>query len=138
MLGLHWKEFDRARELFLAEGNGYALKSTSVSELGTVFTFQRSGSNMFMGNRTIPVEELKDLAFGFVPTIYDGSNALERSRLSALTAEEFKDLKYLQMGSPNELAETLTSLGCNTQVSELIRNVNTKQRHLYPCKLHCR
>lgn len=146
MLGLHWKEFDRGKERYLAEGNGYVLNSTSVSELGTVFTFQRRGSNIFEANRTIPVEELKDFAFGFVPTIY-GNNGVsedapedapkdppERSRLTALTADEFKDLKYLQMGSPNELAETLISLGCTTQVSELIRKNDTKQRHLYPRK----
>ncbi|KAK6219334.1 hypothetical protein LQW54_002322 [Pestalotiopsis sp. IQ-011] len=132
MLGLHWKEFDRGKERYLAEGNGYVLNSTSVSELGTVFTFQRRGSNIFEGNRTIPVEELKDFAFGFVPTIYGKNEPPERSRLAALTADEFKDLKYLQMGSPNELAETLISLGCNTQVSELIRKNDTKQRHLYP------
>lgn len=138
MLGLHWKEFDRAQERFLAEGNGFVLKSTSVSELGTVFTFQRRGKNDFEGNRTIPVEEVKDLAFGFVPTIYDANTiydvrtSADRSRLTALNDDEFEDLKYLQMGSSNELAETFISLGCNTQVSELIRANGTNQRHLYP------
>lgn len=135
MLGLHWKEFDRANERFLAEGNGFVLKSTSVSELGTVFTFQRRGKNDFEGNRTIPVEEVKDLAFGFVPTIFDGNTRPDRTRLTALNDDEFEGLKYLQMGSSNELAETLISLGCNTQVSELIRGNGTNQRHLYPREL---
>jgi hypothetical protein len=135
MLGLHWKEFDRAKDTFLAEGNGFVLKSTSVSELGTVFTFQVRGASKFGDNRTIPVDQVKDLAFGLVPTIYHVNNGVDGSRLTALSADEFKNLKYLQMGSPNELAETLTSLGCNTRVSELIRNNDTNQRHLYPCKL---
>lgn len=142
MLGLHWKEFDRAKDTFLAEGNGYVLKSTSISELGTVFTFQVRGSSVFKANRTIPVEEVKDLAFGLVPTIYHDSKnhngkTLDRSRLTALSADEFRDLKYLQMGSANELSETLTSLGCSTEVSELIRRNDTNQRHLYPRKLDC-
>ncbi|KAF3011709.1 hypothetical protein E8E14_009362 [Neopestalotiopsis sp. 37M] len=132
MLGLHWKEFDRAKDTFLAEGNGFVLKSTSVSELGTVFTFQLRGASKFEDNRIIPVDQVKDLAFGLVPTIYHVKNGVDGSRLTALSADEFKDLKYLQMGSPNELAETLTSLGCNTRVSELIRNNDTNQRHLYP------
>ncbi|ETS77267.1 hypothetical protein PFICI_11141 [Pestalotiopsis fici W106-1] len=132
MLGLHWKEFDRAKENFLAEGNGFVLKSTSVSELGTVFTFQVRGASKFEGNRTIPVHQVKDLAFGLVPTIYHKENSVDESRLTALSADEFKDLKYLQMGSANELAETLISFGCSTEVSELIRKNDTNQRHLYP------
>ncbi|KAF7533180.1 hypothetical protein G7054_g7329 [Neopestalotiopsis clavispora] len=132
MLGLHWREFDRAKDTFLAEGNGYVLKSTSISELGTVFTFQTRGSSVFEGNRTIPAEEVKDLAFGLVPTIYHKDDDLDRSRLTALSADEFRDLKYLQMGSANELSETLTSLGCSTEVSGLIRRNDTNQRHLYP------
>lgn len=137
MLGLHWKEFDRASDNFLAEGNGYVLKSTSVSELGTVFTFQVRGSSIFERNRVIPAEEVKDLAFGLVPTIYHENSNVDGSRLTALPADELKDLKYLQMGSANELAETFVSLGCNTEISELIRRNDTTQRHLYPCRFTC-
>ncbi|XXH00690.1 hypothetical protein Hte_007040 [Hypoxylon texense] len=108
MLGLHWKEFDRSKDNFLAEGNGFVLKATRVTELGTVFTFQ--------------------LAFGFVSTIY--RNTEDRRQLEP-PAEEVNDSTALQLGTIDEFAETLVSLGCNTETSKCIRDNSKRHGHLF-------
>lgn len=131
MLGLHWKVFDRSQDNYLAEGNGYVLKSTSVSELGTVFTFQVCGKNKFQENRIIPVDEVKELAFGFVSTIFRPNADPRRVELPA---EETEKLWNLKLGSANELSETLMYLRCNTQTSDIIRDNDKKHGHLYPCE----
>lgn len=133
MLGLHWKTFDRKTDNFLAEGNGYILKSTSVSELGTVFTFQICALSEFKESRIIPVDEVKELAFGFASSIFRKETREHRRRLQ-FPAEDPEDLSILKLGSANELAETLVSFGCNTQTSNCIRDDTKKHGHLYPCK----
>ncbi|KAI1875034.1 uncharacterized protein JN550_002463 [Neoarthrinium moseri] len=129
MLGIHWKEFDRSKDIFLAEGNGLVFKATSVTELGTVFTFQVSGKSEFKDGRIIPVDSVKELAFGFVSTLYRKTKDLRRV---VLPTEEAKDLATLQLGTTNEFAETLVSFGCNTETSKCIRDNDKRHGHLYP------
>ncbi|KAI1413254.1 hypothetical protein F5Y13DRAFT_198971 [Hypoxylon sp. FL1857] len=129
MLGLHWKEFDRSKDTFLAEGNGFVLKATSVTDLGTVFTFQVCGKSKFEEGRIIPVDRVKELAFGFVSTIYRDTE--DRRRLE-LPVEEAKDLTTLRLGTTDEFAETLVSLGCNTETSKCIRDNSKRHGHLFP------
>ncbi|KAI1084812.1 hypothetical protein F5B20DRAFT_576126 [Whalleya microplaca] len=129
MLGLHWKQFDRSKDTFLAEGNGFVLKATSVTELGTVFTFQRYGKSKFEEGRIIPAEHVKGLAFGFVSTIYRDAEAGGRLELPA---GEAIGLTTLQLGTTEEFAETLVSFGCNTETSKCIRDNNKRHGHLFP------
>lgn len=129
MLGLHWKEFDRCSDTFLAEGNGFVLRATRVTELGTVFTFQVCGKSSFQEDRIIPVDPVKELAFGFVSTIF---RTTEDRRRLGYPVGEVDNMTTLQLGSIDELAETLVSLGCNTRTSRCIRDNRTRHGHLYP------
>ncbi len=131
MLGLHWKEFDRSRDKYRAEGNAYILTGNHVPELGIAFTFQVCGMSKFQDARIIPVDEVKELAFGFVSTIFRQNSDNRRLKLP----EEPLDLSILRLGSANELAETLVSFGCNTSTANYIRSDERKHGHLFPCKI---
>jgi len=130
MLGIYWQEFDRSKDKYRAEGNGYHLAGSHVADLGVVFTFQISGQRRFEDNRMVPADEAKDFAFGQVPTIFRSTS--DKRRLDFPT-EEHKDLGVLRLGSANELAETLASFGCNTNTSNVLRNESKKHGHLFPC-----
>ncbi|KAJ9144124.1 Modin [Pleurostoma richardsiae] len=129
MLGLHWKEFDRSRDKYHAEGNGFTLTGQSVADLGIMFTFQIHGKSKFEENRVIPVDEVKEFAFGFVSTIFRDNT--DKRRLE-FPNEEPKDMSVLQLGSSNEIAETLTLLSCNTTTSNYFRDDRKKQGHIFP------
>ncbi|CAK7206942.1 hypothetical protein SEUCBS139899_009749 [Sporothrix eucalyptigena] len=129
MLGIYWKEFDRSAGRYRAEGNGYYLTGSHVSDLGLVFTFQICGKSRFEENRIIPADEVKELAFGLVPTIFREKKDLRRV---AFSTDDTSDLETLLLGSRNELAETLASIGCNTNTSNCLRDENKKHGHLFP------
>ena len=133
MLGIYWKEFDRSTGCYRAEGNGYCLTGSHMPDLGIVFTFQICGKSRFAENRIIPADEVKELAFGIVPTIFREKEDLRRVALS--TDDTFNPGK-LWLGSRNELAETLASIGCNTNTSNCLRDENKKHGHLFPRKSH--
>ncbi len=130
MLGIHWQEFDRSADKYRAEGNGYVLTGAHVADLGIVFTFQISGQSRFEDNRLAPADEVKELAFGLVSTIF--RDVGDKRRLIFPT-EEPTDMTILKMGSANEIAETLVSFGCNTNTSNCLRNDTKKHGHLFPC-----
>ncbi|KAK4125573.1 hypothetical protein N657DRAFT_631843 [Parathielavia appendiculata] len=44
ILGLHWKEFDRRNDRYLADGNGLLITGSAVPHLGIMFSFTRHGS----------------------------------------------------------------------------------------------
>ncbi|CAK7209102.1 hypothetical protein SCUCBS95973_000337 [Sporothrix curviconia] len=132
MLGIYWKEFDRSSGRYRAEGNGYFLTGSHVPDLGIVFTFQICGKCRFAENRIIPVDEVKELAFGIVPTIFREKDDLRRV---ALSTDDTYSPGQLWLGSRNELAETLASIGCNTNTSNCLRDENKKHGHLFPRKL---
>jgi hypothetical protein len=69
MLGMYWKVFDEIRGNLRAEGNGYILTSTTVHGLGLVATFSVVGVSRFTENRVVPSHDIKELVFGFVPSI---------------------------------------------------------------------
>jgi hypothetical protein len=129
MLGLYWKEFDRSKDKYRAEGNGYVLTGTGVSDLGLLFTFQVCGKSRFAENRVIPVDEVKELCFGFVSTIFRQQQDFRRLEFPN---EEPMDLSILQLGSLNEIAETLVLIGCNTKTGTYIRDNTKKHGHLFP------
>ncbi|ERS96516.1 hypothetical protein HMPREF1624_06720 [Sporothrix schenckii ATCC 58251] len=129
MLGIYWKEFDRSAGRYRAEGNGYVLTGNHMADLGIVFTFQICGKSRFKENRIIPADEAKELAFGLVPTIFRRKEDLRRL---AFTSDDTRSLETLLLGNRNELAETLASIGCNTNTSNSLRDETKKHGHLFP------
>jgi hypothetical protein len=132
MMGIHWKEFDRSRDRYRAEGNGYILTGSNVPELGVTFTLQICGKSKFSENRVIPVDEVKELCCGFVSTLFQEDNK-DRRRIE-FPNEDSKDLSYLQLGSMDEIAETMVLIDCNTDTANYFRSDDTKHGHLFPGK----
>lgn len=69
MLGMFWKAFDVVKGNVRAEGNGYIITSTLVHGLGLLLNFSVTGPSYFTERRVIPFHEVKELVFGFVPSI---------------------------------------------------------------------
>lgn len=132
MMGIYWKEFDRSKDRYRAEGNGYMLTGTHIPDLGLMFTFQICGKSKFKENRVIPVDEVKELCCGFVSTLFQEKNK-DRRRLE-FPNEEPKDLSFLQLGSMDEIAETMVLIDCNTDTANYFRSNDTKHGHLFPSK----
>jgi len=129
MLGIYWREWDRSRDRYRAEGNGFILTGTTVTDLGLMFTFQICGASSFQDSRIIPVDEAKELCCGSVSTIFRAGNDVRR--LGSLN-EDPRELGVLQLGSLNEIAETMVLLQCNTQTARYFRRPNSKHTHLFP------
>lgn len=133
IMGIYWREFDRSRDRYRAEGNGYMLTGEKVADLGIVFTFQLCGKRRFKENRVIPVHEVKELCCGVVTTIF--REGTDNSMLELLELlDDSRDLNWLQLGSRNEIAESLVLLGCNTATASYFRNEHKKHSHLFPGK----
>lgn len=130
MMGIYWKEFDRSKERYRAEGNGYMLTGAHIPDLGVMFTFQICGKSKFQDNRVIPVDEVKELCCGFVSTLFQENNK-DRRRVE-FPNEEPKDLSSLQLGSMDEIAETMVLIDCNTDTANYFRSKDTKHGHLFP------
>lgn len=132
MMGIYWKEFDRTKDRYRGEGNGYILTGTNVADLGVTFTLQICGKSKFRENRVIPVDEVKELCCGFVSTLFQEGNK-DRRRID-FPNEDPKDLSYLQLGSMDEIAETMVLIDCNTQTANYFRSQEAKHGHLFPGK----
>ncbi|KAK4097708.1 hypothetical protein N658DRAFT_518433 [Parathielavia hyrcaniae] len=130
MMGIYWKEFDRSRDRYRAEGNGYMLVGSNVPDLGVTFTLQICGKSRFQENRVIPVDEVKELCCGFVSTLFQEKNKDKRRIESPL--EDAKDLSILQLGSTGEIAETMVLIECNTDTANYFRDDEAKHGHLFP------
>ncbi|OHE92229.1 modin [Colletotrichum orchidophilum] len=130
MLGVYWVEFNRTNDRYRAEGNGYTVTGEKVSDLGIMFTFQVHGRNRFENNRVIPVDETKELCFGFLPTIY---RATSDNRRLKFPNDEPRDLSTLNFASNHEIAETLVLIGCNTNTVNYFSTTSTARvGHLFP------
>jgi hypothetical protein len=131
VLGLYWVEFNRHNDRYRAEGNGYIMNGSNVLDLGIMFTFQVCGKSKFKENRLIPVDEVKELCFGFVPTIFRDQTDVRRLDFPI---DEARDLSTMQLGSKDGIAETLTLIGCNTNtINYFLRHEN--HSHLFPGQL---
>ncbi|KAL7941176.1 hypothetical protein V8C42DRAFT_335554 [Trichoderma barbatum] len=128
-VGVYWKEFDRKRDRYWGEGNGFMILGERLSDPGIMFSFQVNGQCSFKQNRVIPVDEIKELCFGYVPTIYREKD--DKRRLKA-PSEEQQNLSTLLMGSLREFSETLTSIGCNNVTTRLCLDGGTRTSHLFP------
>ena len=132
VLGLHWKEFSRSLERYRAEGNGYILTGAPVGDLGLVFTFQRTGRTTFAENRVIPVDDIKRLCFGAVPTIF--CRTAEHEERLKFPFDQPEDLTTLQLSSAREIADTLMVIGCNTNTANCFLEDDKRTTHLFPGK----
>ncbi|KAK4139107.1 uncharacterized protein C8A04DRAFT_33435 [Dichotomopilus funicola] len=131
MMGIYWKEFDRSRERYRAEGNGYLLSGVHVPELGPTFTLYLTGQSRFQENRVIPVDEVKELCCGYVSTLFYNSTMKDRRRIEFPNGEP-NDLRFLQLGSMDEIAETMVLIECNTDTAKYFRSPDAKHTHLFP------
>ncbi|AEO55753.1 hypothetical protein MYCTH_2299891 [Thermothelomyces thermophilus ATCC 42464] len=129
MMGIYWKEFDRSRDRYRAEGNGYLLTGVNVPDLGVMFTLQVTGKSKFRENRVIPVDEVKELCCGFVSTLFRESKDPRRIEFPN---EDTNDMGFLQLGSMDEIAETMVQIQCNTDTANYFRSREAKHRHLFP------
>lgn len=131
MLGIHWKEFNRNEDRYRGQGNGFSITGYDVDDLGIVFTFQKTGPTWFHENRVIPHNSVKELCFGYSPTIFR-----QESNDNYKYADEPKDIGTLQLGSMSAIAETLVVIGCNTNTVRYFRksSPDTRHIHLFPRK----
>ena len=129
MLGVYWREFDRTDNIYRAQGNGFIVLGSMVDDLGVAFTFQKVGPTWFQENRMVPHNSCKELCFGFCPTIFR-----KAGDSNWRYADEPKDSGTLQLGSLPELAETLVTLGCNTNTVNYFRKAaeTSRHSHLFP------
>ncbi|TVY22737.1 hypothetical protein LHYA1_G008601 [Lachnellula hyalina] len=120
MLGLYWKVFDQILWNLRAEGNGFILTSTTVHGLGVMVVFAITGRSNFEGNRVIPAEAVKELAFGTVPNIFEEGEYLKRE----------KDAQSLELvfGEEKNVTATLESLGCT---SETVTRFAKDHKHIF-------
>ncbi|KAL7931590.1 hypothetical protein V8C35DRAFT_309856 [Trichoderma chlorosporum] len=128
-VGVYWKEFDRKRDRYWGEGNGFLILGERLSDPGLMFSFQVNGQCTFKQTRVIPVDEIKELCFGYVPTIYREKD--DKRRLKG-PGEGQQNLSTLLMGSLREFSETLTSIGCNNVTTRMCLDSGTRTSHLFP------
>jgi hypothetical protein len=128
-LGIYWKEFNRIHDRYRAEGNGFMVLGERLSDLGLMFSFQVYGKCHFERNRVIPVDEVKELCFGHVPTMY--RETLDQRRLE-YPNDESQNLGTLHLGTRSEVAETLVTIGCNNNTVRHFRNAGKRITHLFP------
>ncbi|KAL2067038.1 hypothetical protein VTL71DRAFT_1462 [Oculimacula yallundae] len=120
MLGLYWKVFDQSIWNLRAEGNGFILTSTSVQGLGVMVNFATTGKSNFRENRVIPCEAVKELSFGTVPNIFDNEKYLERD-----TQTQSLELVF---GSPDDVENTLESIGCQAKT---LKRYRQDHKHIF-------
>lgn len=130
ILGMYWKEFNRSQDIYQARGNNYTMTSSQVPGLGTVFTFRVQGRSHFESNRVIPKEEIKEICFGFVPTIFRSPWDKWRYRYPA-TIQPVPET--LHLASANQIAQSLAAIGCNSFTSRLFLEDKTVS-HIFPSK----
>ncbi|KAJ2895435.1 hypothetical protein MKZ38_006580 [Zalerion maritima] len=129
-LGLYWKEVNRSTHRYRAEGNGYILTGEHLADLGIMFTFQKTGVAVFKESSIIPVDEIKDMCFGYVPTIFR-DKAQKGANLIAVN-EEPDTLEFLQLGSIDEVMQTMAIMGCNNNTVKHFKQEGSRVAHLFP------
>jgi hypothetical protein len=120
MLGLYWKVFDQSTWNLRAEGNGFILTSTTVHGLGVMVVFATTGKSAFEERRVIPCQEIKELAFGTVPNIFEDEAYVNRD----------KDTQSVELvfGTAEEVTNTLESLGCQ---ADTLKKYNKDHKHIF-------
>lgn len=137
VLGIYWKQFDRNKDKYRAEGNGLSLRGTRIDGLGLVFSFERIGWCKFEEKRVIPTSVVKELCFGSAPTFYRLKHPSEDTAWQdAIITRRQSTLETLRLGSPQDLSATLTLIGCNQDTVSSFLTPESKKSHLFPgtCK----
>ncbi|KAH6632086.1 hypothetical protein F5144DRAFT_240588 [Chaetomium tenue] len=125
MLGLHWKQFDRKNDRYIADGNGLMFTGFAVPHLGIMFSFTCHGTPRFSpATRVVPSIGLLEYCFGFVPTILRPVDAPRPVYLTDVP----RDLGTLRLGSPSGIASTLALLQCDKHIIESIGS----SEHIFP------
>jgi hypothetical protein len=120
MLGIFWKDFDRDQHRYRAQGNGFSIEGQYTERLGVTFTFTKSGQTWFKENCVIYHEDIRELCFGFAPTIF-------RVEGEKQYTDEARGLGTLQLGSMTEIAQTLATFGCNTTTINYFRKERSRK-----------
>ncbi|CEJ89688.1 hypothetical protein VHEMI05513 [[Torrubiella] hemipterigena] len=128
-LGIYWKEFDRRKDRYWAEGNGFLVLGRRVAELGVMFSLQVYGQCEFGNNRVIPVENVKELCFGYVSTIFQ--QTMDSRRLQ-VPSDMPENLAMLVMATRREVAESLRLIGCNNNTVNYYLEEGSRTSHLFP------
>lgn len=132
VLGLYWKEFNRDQNKYRAEGNGYSLLGTRIDDFGIVFVFEKTGWASFHETRIIPTHEVKEVCFGNIPTFYRVKDGDADEKWAARMIEQ-RTLQTLQLGSRQEILDTLSLIGCNTNTTLQFQKDDSKSTtHLFP------
>ncbi|KAK4175870.1 hypothetical protein QBC36DRAFT_17467 [Triangularia setosa] len=131
-LGLYWKRFDQDEDVYRAEGNGMSIHGYRIREFGLVFTFAKTGITNFRDHRVIPTEEVKELCYGNVPTIYRLRDWEDKTLRNPDATRRQTELKTLQLGSRREIAATLSLIGCDSNTIEQFSTGHSRQNHFFP------
>lgn len=131
MLGIYWKEFRRPHDIYRAEGNGILLTGQRIENTGLMFNFQAIGRSIFERDRLVPIDEIKDLCFGYVRTIFlDKADIIRHP----LVQNGVRDLQILSLATPKEIAKTLRAAGCNMITVNRLWSPRSRTSHIFPGK----
>lgn len=127
MMGVHWKQFDRREDRYLAEGNGCLLTGSNVPFLGIMFSFRRYGRSDFTAGRVIPDPDLRLYCFGYAPTIFleeaDNSRNLNAGG----------SMGILTLSTREKTAEWMSVLGCQRKTCRhFLDKWEGNTRHVFP------
>ncbi|KAM0355348.1 hypothetical protein ACHAP4_007326 [Fusarium culmorum] len=111
MLGIYWRDFNPTYNIYQAEGNGFLVKGHNISGLGIMFYVQALDKAIFEENRPVPNREVTRLAFGQLPNILS---------------------QVVRLGSRKDMADTLTTLGCDHTSSNYFLRDGTMTSHIFP------
>lgn len=131
MLGIYWKEFQRSHDIYRAEGNGILLTGQRIDNLGLMFNFQAIGRSIFERDRLVPIDDIKDLCFGYVGTIFRDKEDFIRH---PMVQRGVKDLQILSLATPKEMAETAMAAGCNLTTVNYFLKPSSRTSHIFPSK----
>lgn len=116
LLGMYWKSFDQMTWNVRAEGNGFIVTSTEVRNLGMMLNFSITGRSNFEETRVIPNDNIKELCFGSVPTIFENLKTEKQAPHS------------INLGSRETTTLTLETLGVS---SENMAKYEKRHKHLF-------
>lgn len=127
-LGLHWKQFDRVNDRYLADGNGLLITGSAVPHLGIMFSFTRYGFPSHVHCPAIEDDEAAKLCFGLAPTIFKS----ERFGPGPKYLTDIpRNLDFLRLGSRAEMTATFRLMGFEPNNQGFMASVESTE-HLFP------
>ena len=132
-LGLHWKQFDRVNDRYLADGNGLLITGSAVPHLGIMFSFTRYGFPSQVHCPVIEDDEAAKLCFGLVPTIFKSPRFGPGPKY---LTDIPRNLDFLRLGSRAEMTATFRLMGFEANNQEFMASIESTE-HLFPGQSHC-